>query len=134
MYLQDKLMTRLEILEKSVNTPTRVAETTEVGLGNGKTSNETESISIMDNKVQNLLGDMMSNRSRLQAIEKELSASNARIGILVKSQSEEQTNDESVSEDIQLLQKEVVELRRLIDFIQKENAEIITRMTLSEEL
>jgi hypothetical protein len=134
LFLQDKLMTRLEILEKSVNTPTRVAEPNEVGLGNGKTLNVSEPSSPTDNKVQNLLNDLESNRSRLQAIEKELSASNARIGILVKSQSDEQTNDANISNEIRFLQKEVVELKRRIDFIQRENAEIITRMTLSEEL
>ncbi|MFI5421206.1 MAG: hypothetical protein ACHQ1H_09600 [Nitrososphaerales archaeon] len=134
LYLQDKLVTRLETLEKSVNTPAKVAEINKAGSGNGKISNENESISTMDDKVQNLLDDMTSNRSRLQAIEKELSASNARIGILVKSQSDQQTNDSSVSNEIQLLQREVVELRKRVDFVQKENAEIITRITLSEEL
>ena len=134
LYLQDKLITRVETLERNLENSAGAGEMNSGKNSksqNGTLARETELIPGLEVRIQTLANDLATDRLRLQTIEKELGA---KIGILANLQSTQQTNDASISSEIQLLRKQVAELKRQLDYVQKENAEIITRMTLSEEL
>jgi hypothetical protein len=139
LYLEDKLLTRVESLELNLNKviQSRRNEETGSGIGNGVGSVQGDP-RFLGVTVQTLTDSLAANQLRVETIEKELAASNARIGILanLRSVSNQQTTvrDASESNEIELLRREISELKKQLNLIETENEEIASRLSLSEEL
>ncbi|MDA4111412.1 MAG: hypothetical protein OK439_02655 [Thaumarchaeota archaeon] len=140
LYVEDKLLSRVESLELNLGKiiqGNKKIEDAESGVGNGIGSVQAD-LRASNERIRILTDELATNKIKMEAIEKELAASNARIGILanIQSVSSQQTSDRDASEsnEIELLRKEISELKNELKLIETENEEIASRFSLSEEL
>ncbi len=135
LYLEDKLLNRVESLEAGLNKIKANREdgiATESKLGNSSSPADVSLGPQSNNQAQTLEHTVTSYKGRLEEIEKEIAASNARINILanLQSASSQQEND-LASPEIEDLRKEIAEMKKQLDLLERENA---SKIGLTEEL